>query len=133
MQTRPLRLAPGADLRQEIERAVAAFDPPSGFVIAGIGSLSRASLRYAGIETATLLDEPLELLTLAGTVTPQGAHLHASMSTASGTVLGGHVGHGCIVRTTAELLLADTPGWDLTRAHDAATGYAELVVVPRSG
>lgn len=126
---RPLRLPPGADLRREIERRVAAWPRPSAFVVAGLGSLSRAELRYAGVAEPTRIEEPLELLSLSGTVTAQGAHLHAAVATASGRVLGGHVGPGCIVRTTAELLLAALPGWSLARAHDAATGYAELVVV----
>jgi len=45
-------------------------------------------------------------------------------------VLGGHVGYGNTVRTTAELLLVETPDWNLTRVNDAATGYKELLVQP---
>ncbi len=50
---------------------------------------------------------------------------------ASGRVLGGHAGYGCIVRTTAEVRLAPLPGWHFTREPDSATGWAELV--PRRG
>jgi predicted DNA-binding protein with PD1-like motif len=35
---------------------------------------------------------------------------------------------GCIVLTTAEVLLALLPEWQFTREPDAATGYDELVV-----
>ena len=38
---------------------------------------------------------------------------------------------GCIVRTTAELLLALLPDWHFGRASDPATGFAELTVRPR--
>jgi predicted DNA-binding protein with PD1-like motif len=51
-----------------------------------------------------------------------------SVSDASGRVLGGHVGYGNIVRTTAEILLVALADWSLTREHDPATGFNELVV-----
>jgi predicted DNA-binding protein with PD1-like motif len=45
--------------------------------------------------------------------------------------LGGHLSYGNIVRTTAELLLVETPAWALTRAPDAVMGFNELVVEDR--
>jgi hypothetical protein len=38
------------------------------------------------------------------------------------------VAPGCIVRTTAEVLLALLPEWEFAREPDALTGYDELVV-----
>lgn len=46
-------------------------------------------------------------------------------------VHGGHVAPGCIVLTTAEVLLALLPDWQFAREPDAVTGYDELVVQPR--
>ena len=132
MHTLPLRLPPACDLRREIEQAVGARPEQGGFVLSGIGSLTQANLRFAAAESSTLLVEPLEVLSLAGSVTPEGAHLHASVSTASGRVLGGHLGYGCLVRTTAEVLIAVLPEWKLSREHDAASGYKELVISRRS-
>ena len=54
----------------------------------------------------------------------------ASVADAQGRVTGGHVGAGCIVRTTAELLLAPLPDWQFARRADAETGWAELVIEP---
>jgi uncharacterized protein len=122
----------GCDLRREIEHAVSAIAEQSGFVLSGIGSLTQASLRFAAAESLTVLVEPLEVLSLSGSVTPQGAHLHASVSTASGRVLGGHLAYGCLVRTTAEVLVAVLPEWKLSREHDPASGYEELKVARRS-
>ena len=56
------------------------------------------------------------------------SHLHMALSTSTGQVLGGHVAAGCIVRTTAEVLLALLPEWEFAREPDAVTGYDELVV-----
>jgi predicted DNA-binding protein with PD1-like motif len=120
----PLRLNPGDDLRAALEALAR-----TGFVVAGIGSLTHAQLRFAGQPGPTHLDGPLEILTLSGSLTADGAHLHASVSDAAGRVLGGHVCAGCEVRTTAELLLAPLPSGSLSRQFDAVTGYDELVIL----
>ncbi|RZU02748.1 PPC domain-containing DNA-binding protein [Rivibacter subsaxonicus] len=130
MQCLPIRLRPGDDLRPAIEAAVAAHGGAGAFVLAGIGSLDGASLRLAGAEQLLRLDGDLEILTLAGSVSADGSHLHMSVADAQGRVWGGHVTPGCIVRTTAELLLALLPPGQLGRAFDPATGYTELVVRP---
>jgi predicted DNA-binding protein with PD1-like motif len=126
MKALPIRLAPGQDLRAALEAAVLAQNCQAAFVLSGIGSLSTASLRLTG---------EMEILTLSGTVAAGGdrtaSHLHMAISTATAQVLGGHVAPGCIVRTTAEVLLALLPDWQFTREPDAQTGYDELVVRAR--
>jgi len=132
MKPLPLRLQPGADLRSGLAAALAASGKGgSAFVISGIGSLSQAALRLAGANEVLQLTGELEILSLAGTLGPDGAHLHMSIADAGGRVLGGHVGQGCIVRTTAEVLLAVLDDWELRRAADPATGYLELQPVPK--
>lgn len=128
MQTHPVRLSPGDDLRGALENTLRALDLEAAFVLQGIGSLSVAQLRFAGAGQATELRGDLEILTLAGSISPDGAHLHMSVSDAHGHVYGGHVTPGCTVRTTAEILLALLPEHRFAREHDAATGYVELVV-----
>jgi predicted DNA-binding protein with PD1-like motif len=130
MRALPLRLVPGADLRGAIEAALGSH--AAAFVLQGIGSLSVAQLRYAGIDHATALRGDLEILTIAGSIAPDGAHLHMSVSDAQGRVFGGHVAYGCIVRTTAELLLAVLPEHAFSREADTGgSGYAELVIRER--
>lgn len=137
MQTLPIRLTPGQDLRQALEAAVRGQNCQAAFVLSGIGSLSTAGLRFAGAEQAQRLVGDMEILSLAGTVAFDGArsssHLHMVLSTATGAVLGGHVAAGCTVRTTAEVLLALLSEWAFTRELDAQTGFDELVVRGRSG
>ncbi|SHM26481.1 hypothetical protein SAMN05192549_101142 [Duganella sacchari] len=128
MQALPLRLNPGDDLRASVVAALAASGHAAGFVLQGIGSLSVAQLRFAGVPHPSELRGDLEILTLAGSISPDGAHLHMTVSDAQGRVMGGHLGAGCIVRTTAELLLALLPGQRFTREHDPLTGYAELKI-----
>ena len=128
MQAHPLRLSPGDDLRRSIEEALRPHGAHAAFVIQGIGSLSVAQLRFAGVDQPTELRGDLEILTLAGSVSPDGAHLHMSVSDASGRVSGGHVASGCVVRTTAEILLALLPARRFSREPDAGTGFNELVI-----
>ena len=127
MRALPLRLPPGADLRAAIEAALGSHT--AAFVLQGIGSLSVAQLRYAGVDSLTELRGDLEILTIAGSIAPDGAHLHMSVSDAQGRVFGGHVAPGCIVRTTAEILLAVLPDHAFSRELDVAgSGYKELVI-----
>jgi predicted DNA-binding protein with PD1-like motif len=128
MQTLPVRLVPGDDLRNTLENLARNKALSAAFVIQGIGSLSVANLRYAGIDQPTLLDRNLEILTLAGSLGPDGAHLHMSVSDCAGRVYGGHVSPGCIVRTTAEILLASLDGFHFSRDFDPATGFPELSI-----
>ena len=132
MKTLPLRLSPGDDLRAALSDAVAAQGAEAAFVVAGIGSLREARLRFAGRDAPQHTVGDLEILTLSGTLGAGGAHLHASLSDADGRVFGGHVAPGCIVRTTAEILLAVLDDVRFAREPDAATGYAELAIRPRT-
>jgi predicted DNA-binding protein with PD1-like motif len=100
----------------------------AGFVLQGIGSLSTGQIRFANMREATVLQGSLEILTLAGSLAPDGAHLHISVADAQGRVVGGHVGYGCIVRTTAEILIALLPDCHFSRASDAESGYKELAI-----
>lgn len=127
MEPLPIRLLPGQDLRSALQAALAEQGCDAAFVLSGIGSLATARLRFAGAREASVLEGDFEILTLAG----NGSHLHATLAGPDGAVLGGHVAPGCIVRTTAEVLIALLPGWALRRGFDAATGCDELVVERR--
>jgi len=131
-QLLPIRLAPGRDLRRALEEIAAEQASGSAFVVAGIGSLVEGRLRYAGAAAESVLPGPLEMLSVSGTLGASGAHLHMTVADPSGRVFGGHVGYGNSIRTTAELLLAPLADWSLTREHDPATGFRELVVRRRS-
>jgi predicted DNA-binding protein with PD1-like motif len=130
METLPLRLQPGQDLRDALQAVLMRRSLAAAFVVQGIGSLSVARLRLAGASATLELRGDLEILTLAGTLSPDGPHLHMAVADADGRVTGGHVGAGCIVRTTAEVLLALLPEHRFSREFDAGSGYSELVVRP---
>ena len=128
MRVVPLRLHPGDDLRLALETWMDAQQEQAGCVISAVGSLSLAQLRLAGATQATAIHGELEILSLSGTLSPDGIHLHIAISGSSGTVIGGHLCAGSLVRTTAELVIGLLPDWQFSRELDPATGYAELQI-----
>ena len=132
MKVVPLRLQPGDDLRQALETWTGEQEEQAGCVISGIGSLSVAELRFAGAAAATTIRGDLEILSLSGTLSTDGAHLHIAVADSKGTVFGGHLCPGSLVRTTAELLIGLLPEWRFSREQDPATGYSELRITPRA-
>lgn len=128
MQTHCLRLTPGQDLKLELQAFAQAQALEAGVILTGLGSLTQASLRFAAVEEATAIAGPLELISLSGTLSRHGMHLHGSVADAQGQVCGGHIMPGCVIRTTAEVAIADLPHLRLHRQHDPVTGYLELVV-----
>lgn len=129
----PLRLHPGADLRRALADAALKEGAGAAFVVAGIGSLREAMVRFAAADAETAIAGPLEILTLSGSLGEAGAHLHIAVSDAQGRVYGGHLGYGSTVRTTAEVVLAVLTGWSLGREPDPQTGFDELVVSRHPG
>jgi predicted DNA-binding protein with PD1-like motif len=130
MKVVPLRLQPSDDLRLVLEAWMGAQQEQAGCVISAVGSLSLAQLRLAGATEARAIHGELEILSLSGTLSPDGAHLHIAIAGSSGTVIGGHLCAGSLVRTTAELVVGLLPEWRFRRELDPVTGYAELRISP---
>jgi len=132
MKVVPLRLQPGTDLRLVLETWMGEQQEQAGCVISAVGSLSVAQLRLAGAAEATAIHGELEILSLSGTLSPVGAHLHIAIAGSSGAVTGGHLCSGSLVRTTAELVIGLLQEWRFSRELDPATGFAELRITPQA-
>jgi len=104
MRPLPLKLGPGSDLRLSLEQ-LATEQNASGFVLGVVGNLSRATFQCPGRAEPTVLSGDLEIITLQGTVSPQGVHLHLSLSDRDCQVWGGHLEPGTLVLTGADLLV----------------------------
>ncbi len=135
MRTLAVRLTPGTDLKAELIRLVETHGLRAAAILSGVGSLSQAKLRLpsaAGEPDALLsLDEPTEILSLAGTLSPDGLHVHVALARRDGAVVGGHLVSGCTIHTTAELVIGELTDLEFRRPLDPATGYGELSVGPR--
>ncbi|MDQ7825156.1 MAG: DNA-binding protein [Candidatus Eremiobacteraeota bacterium] len=122
-----LRLAPGCDLYQEIEKFAKERSIISGFVATCCGSLTAASIRYAGMEKPSKLEGRFEIVSLGGTISSSGgSHLHISLSDSQGRTVGGHLMEGSRVYTTAEIIIGSLDGVEFTRIMDTRSGCPEL-------
>lgn len=128
------RLMPGEDLREGLAAIRSGLDARAAAVVACVGGLSEARLRFAGRDGGATVPGPLEIVSLTGTLDPEGMHLHLSVSDAEGRVTGGHVLPGCLVRTTAEVVVALLDDLAFARAPCPASGWRELAVTrPATG
>lgn len=123
-----LRLNPGDDLRQKLTEFASRQNLRAAYVITCVGSLRAAAIRFADQKNSTVLEGPFEIVSLVGTLSPDGPHLHVSISDASGRTFGGHLGEGSIVYTTAEVVIGELSGARFTRQTDPATTYKELKI-----
>jgi predicted DNA-binding protein with PD1-like motif len=126
-----LRLEPGMDLRADIHRFGLACNLQSGFVLTCVGSLARARLRLAARAESTTLEGRFEIVSLVGTLSPDGPHLHVAIADDQGHVVGGHLLDGSVVYTTAEIVLAEAEGLRFSRTVDEKTGFRELTITSR--
>jgi predicted DNA-binding protein with PD1-like motif len=126
----PLRLTPGADLKQSLKAFAQTQQLQAGFILSAIGSLTQASLRFADQPHSTQLSGRFELLSLSGTLSMHGMHLHGLLADATGQVLGGHLDQGCLIYTTAEIIVGASPNHQFGRQVDPQTGFLELAIAP---
>ncbi|MGC6483482.1 MAG: PCC domain-containing protein [Synechococcus sp.] len=110
MRSLALKLAPGQDLRLSLETLAKAHQV-SGYVLGVVGNLSCAAFRCPGQPAPTVLEGDLEIITLQGNFSPDGAHLHLSLSDGACQVWGGHLEAGTLILKGADLLvgLLDQP------------------------
>lgn len=132
MKTIAVRLKPGSDLKESIQRLVAAYKIEAGFVLTCVGGLSQATVRMAGAkpdsQDVRTFTEDLEIVSLVGTVSTNGCHLHLSFSNSEGQVQGGHLKEGTLIDPTAEIVIGYTENLVFEREFDEQTGFKELSI-----
>jgi predicted DNA-binding protein with PD1-like motif len=128
MQNYTFRLKPGQDLFDSIEAFVMEKQVKAGCILSGVGSLKHATLRLANRGFMSEYDGPFEIVSLTGTLSIYGSHLHMSISDGDGKTIGGHFESGCTIYTTAELVLAVFEDVVYRREFAEDSGYDELVV-----
>ena len=129
MDNYTFRLKPGDDLFDSIETFVREKKIEAGCVLSGVGSLKRAVLRLANRDFHSEYEGHFEIVSITGTVSVHGSHLHIAISDGDGKTIGGHLVSGCKIYTTAEIVLAvfkDTVYKRELLENDS--GYEELVI-----
>ena len=129
MKTHVFRLRRGSDLLKALQEYARTRRIAAGTVVSGVGCVTRARVRDASGVTVRELNEPLEIVSLMGTLSAARTHLHIALAREDLTVLGGHLLEGCIVNTTAEVVLLELDGVRFGAEWDGETGYDELAIL----
>ncbi|WP_026896897.1 PPC domain-containing DNA-binding protein [Daejeonella oryzae] len=125
------RLTPGQDLKAELENFIKLHQIKAAAILTCAGSLTDAHIRFANQQEGKSLKGYFEILSLTGTLSTHGMHLHISVSDEKGNTIGGHLLTGNIIYTTAEIVIAELPDLDFKREVDGTFGYKELKVDPK--
>ena len=131
MKTHTFRLKPGQDLSDSIESFVMHHKIEAGCVLSAVGSLTHATLRLANREYYSEYEGHFEIVSMTGTVSTNGSHIHIAISDGDGVTIGGHLVSGCKTYTTVEMVLAVFD--DVTYKRELLendSGYEELVIYP---
>jgi len=132
MKNYTFRLVPGQDLFDSIEAVVKESGIEAGCVLSCVGSLTHVALRFANQGSYFESDGHFEIVSMTGTISTHGSHLHISVSDEEGKTLGGHLVPGCKIYTTAEVVFAIFDDVVYKRELlENDSGYEELVIYPK--
>ena len=134
-----LRLPPDVEIYTGLKSAAALLPRQSLFVTTAVGSVHTATLRLANASGHNKnamktfpADERFEVLSLVGTLSRDGVHLHVSLGDADGKVWGGHLVKATVY-TTLEVVLGCFTELQFERVYDDRTGFKELRVREKAG
>jgi predicted DNA-binding protein with PD1-like motif len=124
-----IRLNPGEDLKPTLLAYCVHHHINAAYILSCVGSLSQAMIRFADQPQSNGIEKKLEILSLTGTLSQQGAHLHIAVSDYKGQILGGHLMDDSLIYTTAEVVIGVISGLIFRREVDPITGYKELQIL----
>lgn len=131
MKEHVFRLHRGDDLRRSLENYAKAHRIGAAVILSCVGCVSEAKLRDATGSRIQHIPCHCEIVSATGTVSEARSHVHISLSKEDMSTVGGHLTEGCIVNTTAEIVLLELDSCTFGKAFDPETGYDELVIVRR--
>lgn len=132
-KTHAFRLKSGKDVRNEIEAFVRNNNIQAGWTSCGIGSLTDYNIRFANQQQGSKGSGHFEIVSLIGTVSINGSHIHISISDSTGKTIGGHLLDSNLVYTTAEIIIQEADDFIFTRENDGTTPWEELQIKKKDG
>jgi predicted DNA-binding protein with PD1-like motif len=122
------RLKPGEDLQKGLEAMVQQNNINAGWINTCVGSLTDYKIRFANQPNADSGKGHFEIVSLVGTLSTNGSHIHLSISDSTGKTIGGHLMEGCKIYTTAEIVITASNRFDFNRIEDGTTPWKELQI-----
>jgi len=131
VKTYAIRLKPGMDLKNSIQSFVNEKKLHAAWIVTCAGSLTNYSIRFANQPGSDTGSGHFEIVSLAGTLSDNGSHIHICISDSTGRSIGGHLQEGCKIYTTAEIVIQSTDKLVFKREKDGTTPWEELQVEER--
>ena len=131
MELLVVRLRPNDDVYTRLQQIIEAENIEAGCVLACVGSMKNVVLRFANQPEVALLDSKHEVVSLSGTLSCNGSHLHISVADNQGKTVGGHLMPGGKVFTTLEIVIGIMPQLSFVREMDPESGFRELIIRKR--
>jgi uncharacterized protein len=128
MKIHAVRLHPGDDLKKRLQEFVKENSIQAGWIVTAVGSLRQHQIRFANQPGGKIALGFFEIVSLTGTLSVFGVHLHISVSDEMGRTIGGHLLDDNLIYTTAEIVIGETQHLSFCREMDPITGYRELVI-----
>ena len=123
-----VRLKPGQELKLSIDSFVKEKNIQAGWIATCVGSLVEYQIRFANQERGYVDKGHFEIVSLVGTLSVNGSHIHISIADSTGKTIGGHLMEGCKIYTTAEIVIAASDQMIFKRAKDGSTPWEELQI-----
>lgn len=123
-----VRLTKGDDLYDSIHEIAVRYHLKAAYVASAVGCVSEAVIRDAGGKELHMIKEPMEIVSLMGTVSEVRQHLHISLAKKDLSVIGGHLKEGTIISLTCELILTVVDKYTFGKVDDPETGYDEIEI-----
>lgn len=128
VSTHAFRLKPGQDLKAGIQQLVSEKQIKAGWISTCVGSLTNYKIRFANQPGGSTGEGHFEIVSLTGTVSVNGSHLHIAVSDSTGKTIGGHLMDGCTIYTTAEIVILSSDEFEFKREKDGTTPWEELQI-----
>ena len=129
--THVFRLKPGQDLKKSIQQYANDHHLDAAWMVTCAGSLTHYQIRPANQSKPISDSGHFEIVSLSGTISKNGSHLHMAISDSTGKTIGGHLMDGCVIYTTAEIVMQSSSALIFKREKDGSTPWEELKVERR--
>ncbi len=128
IKTHAFRLKPGDDLKKEIQAFVLYRGIQAGWISCGVGSLTNYHIRFANQSQGNRDAGNFEIVSITGTVSVNGLHIHINVSDSTGKTIGGHLLDENYIYTTAEIIIQEADELIFTREKDGTSSWKELQI-----
>jgi predicted DNA-binding protein with PD1-like motif len=125
-----IRLKPGQDIKKELQLFAEKNNLEAAWISSAVGSITDYQIRFANQPEGTTGNGHFEILSLSGTLSVNGSHIHIGIADSTGKTIGGHLMEGCTVYTTAEIIIQSTGKYKFAREKDGTTPWEELQIKP---